>query len=363
MEKIDERLECIIRVHPLAWTKAIIESRDDPRLIQSLVECNGGKFLGHALQYAVVEIQAGLIKDLIADSQIRKIWHIDPRIFDPYFNILKNVDHVLSTYAGTAVLPAVANMSLGPPIDSSGACEFNEREPINIATRKLFDAGIVVVVVAGNSGRLGNNTLNPWSVAPWVIGVGAATKDGKKLADFSSRGIPGHELYKPTVVARGVDIESQGETISRTSFAAAHVSGAACNILGLMRQAFGFKDAGVRTSDSKNLKTAEFDIISGDWKKPIVDSGDRTFELEGPRVVKFGFIYGDYKKTIQFKIGTVESLSPTTIKELLIQCALPMSGYQMHEVGAGFLSGELVIKCIGDYMHACQIIILDQFPP
>jgi hypothetical protein len=43
-------------------------------------------------------------------------------------------------------------------------------------------------------------SLNPYSVAPWVIGVAAGTKDGK-LADFSSRGIEGDPLYHPTITA------------------------------------------------------------------------------------------------------------------------------------------------------------------
>ena len=34
------------------------------------------------------------------------------------------------------------------------------------------------------------NTINPYSVAPWVISVAAADKS-KALADFSSRGNPG----------------------------------------------------------------------------------------------------------------------------------------------------------------------------
>lgn len=320
--KIDERLNSVIRTYPSAQIKVIIESQNDPSLIQSLVKGKYGKFLGHALQYAAVEIEAGLIKDLIKDSQIRKIWYVDSRIFNPYFNTLKGVEYVLS-FSGTANLPAVVNMSLGPPIDRPGTYRFNPREPVNVATRTLFEAGIVVVIAVGNSGRMGNNTLNPWSVAPWVIGVGAATKDGKKLADFSSRGIPGDELYKPTLVAPGVDIKSIDDTIvSGTSFACANTSAAAKNIVGFMREHFGFKD---------------------------LDSGVRTWEFKGRRIAKLDIISEDYKKTIEFEVGTTDSLSPTKIKELLIQCALPMPEYQTHEVGAGFLSAELIIGGFGDY--------------
>src|SRR3989441_6965987 len=63
---------------------------------------------------------------------------------------------------------------------------FDPNDPVNVATRALHDAGMVVVFAAGNDG--GEMTMNPYSVAPWVISVGAGTVDHKR-ADFSSAGI------------------------------------------------------------------------------------------------------------------------------------------------------------------------------
>jgi serine protease AprX len=93
-----------------------------------------------------------------------------------------------------------------------------------VATRKLYDAGIAVVFAAGNAGP-GENTLNPYSAAPWVISVAAGCKmgimpdptgsaaqcaDGRSsvLADFSSRGINGDPLVHPDITAPGVNIVS-----------------------------------------------------------------------------------------------------------------------------------------------------------
>lgn len=113
---------------------------------------------------------------------------------------------------------------------------FDAHDPVNEATKKVTSRGITVVFAAGNEGP-GPNTLNPYSVAPWVISVAAGCKigvvdptnseshcmldDGSNplvptnneprahvLADFSSRGIAGDPLYHPDITAPGVHIVS-----------------------------------------------------------------------------------------------------------------------------------------------------------
>src|SRR5436190_193405 len=102
---------------------------------------------------------------------------------------------------------------------------FDPNDPINEATKTVASRGITVVFAAGNEGP-DQNTLNPYSVAPWVIGVAAGCKLGADptnsaqvfcqdaagrepvLADFSSRGIPGDPLYHPDITAPGTLIVS-----------------------------------------------------------------------------------------------------------------------------------------------------------
>lgn len=73
-------------------------------------------------------------------------------------------------------------------VDSLGETmnvKFDPEDPLNVATKEAHDAGMTMVFAAGNEGP-GKDTLNPYSVAPWVIGVAAGEKDGETLADFSS---------------------------------------------------------------------------------------------------------------------------------------------------------------------------------
>ncbi|AKQ47557.1 peptidase S8 [Rufibacter radiotolerans] len=99
---------------------------------------------------------------------------------------------------------------------SSG--KFNPNHPINLASKKAHDLGMVVLFAAGNEGP-SSDSHNPYAIAPWVISVGAGDKFGK-LASFSSRGVKGEggsftiadENWsyenRPTVVAPGVDVVS-----------------------------------------------------------------------------------------------------------------------------------------------------------
>ncbi|HLL18557.1 MAG TPA: S8 family serine peptidase, partial [Rubrivivax sp.] len=119
--------------------------------------------------------------------------------------------------------------------------EFAPYNPISLASKRAYDAGMVVVFAAGNAG-LGANTLNPYSASPCVMSVAAGDKKGY-LANFSSRGRPGDALVRPDITAPGVSISAargitgaaattlpdvenpRYSTISGTSMATPHISG------------------------------------------------------------------------------------------------------------------------------------------
>jgi serine protease AprX len=100
---------------------------------------------------------------------------------------------------------------------------YDPNDPINVATRSMHDRNITVVFAAGNDGDA-PDMINPYSVAPWVISVAAAEKQGYGTpAGFSSRGndngtgsdTAGQPAdpsvapnLRPDVTGSGVDIKS-----------------------------------------------------------------------------------------------------------------------------------------------------------
>jgi serine protease AprX len=130
------------------------------------------------------------------------------------------------------------NNSWGPVSDG---VRFDATDPINVASKALDDAGVLVVFAAGNSGSgartdpaggsdcssqpasgggreptEGACKINPYSVAPWAVSVANGRKDGEHLNFSSSRGDPfpqqsldGQTIdYVPTLTAPGTNIRS-----------------------------------------------------------------------------------------------------------------------------------------------------------
>ena len=146
----------------------------------------------------------------------------------------------------------VLNLSLGTPSGASWRVD-----PLNYAVERAVDAGILVVVSAGNTGPDPQSVMKPGD-DPYVLTVGASDDRGTPgrgddaVPLFSAQGpTKADGLAKPDVVAPGsrlISLRSPGSTVeqnvpggvdaayrrgSGTSMATAVVSGAAAQLLSL----------------------------------------------------------------------------------------------------------------------------------
>jgi subtilisin family serine protease len=135
--------------------------------------------------------------------------------------VVKGIDWVTENADG----PSVANMSLGGPKD----------EALDAAVQKSIDAGVTYGLAAGNESSDADGS-SPARVKDAITVAASDDKDAQ--ADFSNFG----ELVD--IYAPGVDIVSAfntsddaTETLSGTSMAAPHVTGAAALFLGENKEA------------------------------------------------------------------------------------------------------------------------------
>jgi serine protease AprX len=215
----------------------------------------------------------------------------------------------------------VVNNSWG----TSGA--FDPKDPINKASKKAHDRGITIVFAAGNDGP-DQNTLNPYSVAPWVIGVAAGCKlvspdptnsavhcadqTGQNraaiLADFSSRGIPGDKLYHPDITAPGVHIVS-----TRAS------TGTVLNAL-----------------DANH----DFDLTS---TCAISLANEAYYTCASGTSMATPHVVGVVALMQEAAGGT---LSPDKVASTIVQTARPLPSFALWEVGSGYLDALAAVQAV-----------------
>lgn len=213
------------------------------------------------------------------------------------FFVLSGMDYILSHRVDMNI--RVVNCSFGI------AGIFDSNDPVNIATKILHDAGISVVFSAGNRGDQ-PNSLNPYSVAPWVIGVGSVNKSGS-LSSFSSRGAAAYGLYHPTLVAPGESVVS------------ARASGV--NVVGTSGLS-----AGLASPDN------DLQVVPPAYLPRYTCSSGTSFAA--PQVAG----------TIALMLQANPRLTVDQISQILQLTATPMLAYSRYEVGAGNLNTYAAVR-------------------
>lgn len=196
---------------------------------------------------------------------------------------------------------------------------FDPNDPINVATKEVYKAGVAVLFAAGNDGP-GENTLNPYSAAPWVFSVAAGCKtvspdptnsgsmcaDGHSiLADFSSRGIRGDALHHPDITAPGALIVS-----ARAS------TGTPINALNAPDDAL--------TCAIPTLYLPYYTCMSGTSMATPHVAGTVALMQEAAR----------------------GRLTPDQVYRALARTARPMTGYALWEAGAGYLDAYAAVMSV-----------------
>lgn len=169
---------------------------------------------------------------------------------------------------------------------------FDFNDPVNVATKMMTDAGVNVVFSAGNTGS-GNGTMNPYAIAPWVIGVGATDATGK-LADYSSRGNFGDDLQHPSLVAPGTNVVSLRSAPTVTGV------------------------SGLAGADAKRLSPTEM----------LYYTTATGTSFSAPQVAG----------AVALMLEVNPNLTPADVKDILSRTATPMPRYFFHEAGAGMLN-------------------------
>ena len=206
-------------------------------------------------------------------------------------NVLGGFDYALTNRDRYGI--RVVNNSWG---DTGDVCtDFNPDDPINVATKALTDAGVVVVFSAGNSGPGECTITGNFKKAPWVITVANASKS-RVLSNSSSRGSRTRPGDRPTVTAPGSFIVSARAVGSTTP---------ALSPASTVNDALGIPP--------ENL--LHYTTLSGT-------------SMAAPHVAGI----------VAMMLDANPALTPAQVKAIIEETADMMAGYEPWQVGAGFVN-------------------------
>jgi serine protease AprX len=185
---------------------------------------------------------------------------------------------------------------------SDVATDFDPNDPINVATKRLYDRGVVVVFSAGNSGPNAGTITGNYKKAPWVIAVAAGDKQ-RGLAGFSSRGRAGV----------GGTVTVDGQTFT--------------------------------WYDQPSVTAPGVKIISTRVVSPVGVLGTPDdVKLIEPAYIPFYTTLSGTSMAAPHVAGIVAlmleanpQLTPAQVKKIIMDTATDMPGYQTFEVGEGYV--------------------------
>ena len=198
-----------------------------------------------------------------------------------------------------------------------GGGHFNPDDPLMVAAKNAHDHNIAVFFAAGNDGSA-KDTLSPYAQAPWVVGVAAGSKEGM-LAGFSSRGLPRGERLSDS------DPLNDNEYPTLTAPGTGRYFATSLN--------FWTKIVSVRaTTGLTNAANAPTDTELAPAMIPFYTEEEGT-SMATPFSAGVAALLLDADPT----------LSPDDIKQIMIDTATKMPGYEDFEVGAGYINAYAAV--------------------
>ncbi len=191
---------------------------------------------------------------------------------------------------------------------SDKGTDVNPNDPINVATKRLYDRGVVVVFSAGNSGPNAGTITGNYKKAPWVIAVAAGDK-ARQLADFSSRGISG----------KGGSFTIDGQTWT--------------------------------WEDQPTVTAPGVLIVSTRTASPIgvIGTPDDVALIEPAYLPYYTTLSGTSMAAphvagiVALMLDANPRLSPAQVKQILQETTTPMTGYATWEVGTGYVNAYAAV--------------------
>lgn len=210
----------------------------------------------------------------------------------------------------------VITNSYGPiePVD------YDPNHPFVLASKKAYERNITVLWSASNDGA--EDTVNAYAQSPYVIGVAAGSKDGM-LAGFSSRGIPREKRLSDDNPFN----DNEAPTITAPGTGRFFESG---------KTRYGFTTDLVSARSSTGLTN----LIAADADAAEISVGMLPFytQMSGTSMAT-PFTAG----VVALMLDADPTLNPDEIKQILIDTATRMPGYQEYEVGAGYVNAHAAV--------------------